>query len=88
MQSWVYKGVRKANTYLYITAEDDFSQVPEAVLSLMGPLTFVLEVDLSTRDKLSQADIREVCDRLREQGFYIQLPPGDYTDPFDPATQT
>lgn len=83
MQTWVYKGNRKANTYLYVAAEDDFSAVPQAILDLMGPLTFVMELDLATRDKLAQADIGEVRARLTERGFFIQLPPGDYVDPFD-----
>ncbi len=77
MNTWIYKGSRKPDTYVYLTAEDDFSQLPEAILSLMGEMQFVLEVDLAKRDKLAQADINSVRESLQSQGFYIQLPPGD-----------
>lgn len=84
MQCWVYKGRRKANTYLYVTVEDDFSQVPEAILELMGPLSLVLDIDLSTRSRLARVSSDEVRQNLMKQGFFIQLPPGEYSDPFGP----
>ena len=77
MKTWVYKGSRKTNTYLYVAREGDFSQVPQVVLELMGPLELVLDVDLSMRDSLARADIPEVIRKLSEQGFFLQLPPGD-----------
>ena len=77
MKTWVYKGSRKANTYLYVAREDDFSRVPNVVLELMGPLELVLGIDLSERDKLARADISEVISKLSEQGFFLQLPPGE-----------
>ena len=77
MKTWVYKGSRKPNTYLYIAREDDFSPVPKVVLELMGPLELVLDIDLSKREKLARADISEVICKLSEQGFFLQLPPGE-----------
>jgi len=77
MKTWIYKGSRKPDTYLYVKAENDFSSVPKPVLDLMGALQFVLEVDLESRKKLARADIQDVRQRLGEQGFYIQMPPGD-----------
>ena len=77
MKTWVYKSARRANTYLYVDREDDFSRVPSTLLDLMGSLDLVLEVDLATRDKLAQADIDEVRSLLAERGFYIQMPPGE-----------
>lgn len=78
MLSWIYKGAKKPNTYLYIDRKDNFERVPAPVLSLMGDLSLVVEVDLSCREKLAQADINEVMNKLSEQGFYIQMPPGDF----------
>ena len=77
MKTWVYKSARRANTYLYIDHKDDFTRVPGILLDLMGHLEFVLEVDLSAREKLAQADINEVRSLLNERGFFVQLPPGD-----------
>jgi len=77
MNTWIYKGSRKPDTYIYVAAENDFSAVPEAIIGLMGEMQFVLEVDLAKRQKLAQADIETVRQNMRDQGFYIQMPPGD-----------
>ncbi|MGB5706888.1 MAG: YcgL domain-containing protein [Arenicellales bacterium] len=77
MKTWVYKGSRKADTYLYIVHENDFSRVPQIILELMGSLKLVLDVDLAKRDRLALVDIDEVKNKLVEQGFFIQMPPGD-----------
>ena len=80
MQCFVYKGDRKADTYLYITREGDFSDVPQTLLKLMGELEFVLSVDLAQRDKLAQADIETVSVQLKSQGYFVQLPPSDHIE--------
>ena len=77
MQTWIYKGNRKANTYLFIENDNDFSRIPEVLLQLMGELQFVVSVNLANRKHLAQADIKEVRQKLSEQGYYIQMPPGD-----------
>ncbi len=75
MQCSVYKGPNKADHYLYVPGEDDFSRVPEALLELLGPLQRVLSLELSEARKLAQADVRQVMQALREQGYYLQVPP-------------
>jgi len=77
MQCVVYKGDRRAGSYLYVKIKDDFTQVPESLLTMLGELTFVMQVDLASRDKLAYADIKEVCRLLDEQGFFLQMPPGE-----------
>ncbi len=77
MLTWVYKSNRKANTYLYVSRKDDFSQVPAALVDLVGDLELVIEVDLAKRQRLALADIEEVKQNLLQRGFYLQLPPGD-----------
>jgi hypothetical protein len=42
---------------------------------MLGKLEFVMEVDLSQRDKLARVDSKQVRRQLEQQGFYIQLPP-------------
>ena len=78
MLIWIYKGAKRPNTYLYTDKLDDFSRIPDAVQSLMGDFSLVMEVDLATRDRLAQANIDEVREKLAAQGFYIQMPPGDF----------
>jgi hypothetical protein len=73
----VYKGLHKADTYLYVERADDFSRVPEALLAQLGDLEVVLEIELHPERRLARADITLVMQALREEGFYLQLPPRD-----------
>jgi len=77
MQSVVYKSASKAGSYLYVTTKDDFTQVPESLLTMLGELEFVMHLDLASREKLGYADIIEVKRLLAEQGFFLQMPPGE-----------
>ena len=76
MQAYVYKSLRKADTYVFLAARDDFSRVPEALRAQLGELGFVLEVVLSPGRRLAQADATVVRTNLAAQGFHIQFPPG------------
>ncbi len=71
----IYKSSKKEQTYLYITKRDDFSSVPEALLTNFGTPIFVMLVNLAQRQKLALADINKVKQALIEQGYFLQLPP-------------
>jgi len=77
MRCVVYKSERKPDCYLYVTTKDEFTEVPEALLNMMGELQFIMNLDLASRDKLGYADIAEVTRLLGEQGFFLQMPPGE-----------
>ena len=71
----IYKSPKKAQTYLFINKRDDFSDVPKALLSTFGTPSLVTLVNLASKEKLAMADIGKVKTHLKEQGFYLQLPP-------------
>ena len=75
MRAYVYKSLKKADTYLYLAARDDFSRLPEPVLAQLGRLQFVLELDLTPERKLAQADPEVVRTNLVSRGFHLQFPP-------------
>jgi uncharacterized protein YcgL (UPF0745 family) len=77
MHTWVYKGLRKDNAYLYITAKDRFDQVPDALLTLLGKLELVLDLNLTEDRRLAQVETKEVMRQLDREGYYLQLPSGD-----------
>ena len=77
MKCVIYKGSRKPDAYLYIQREGDFSQVPESLLDLMGSLQLVISLDVTADSTLAQARAKEVLQQLRDQGFYLQLPPSN-----------
>ncbi|HSH28597.1 MAG TPA: YcgL domain-containing protein [Thiohalobacter sp.] len=75
MQCVIYKGDRKADTYLYVETEGDFSRVPDSLLQLLGNLEQVMTLELHPERALARADPEQVREQLRRQGFYLQLPP-------------
>lgn len=75
MQAFVYKSLRKPDTYVYLSARDDFARLPGPVREPLGPLAFVLEFTLTEDRRLAQADPRVVLANLREHGFHLQFPP-------------
>jgi uncharacterized protein YcgL (UPF0745 family) len=81
MQAYVYKSLRKDDTYVFLSARDDFSRLPEALLERLGKLQFVLEVGLTAERKLARQDPAVVRENLVSRGFHLQFPPGTTTDP-------
>ncbi|MGO1069964.1 YcgL domain-containing protein [Lysobacter sp. CA199] len=75
MQAYVYKSLRKADTYVYLSARDDFQRLPDLMREQLGSLQFVLEVELTPQRKLARADAEQVRRNLRAHGFHLQFPP-------------
>jgi len=74
MNCAIYEGSRKTDHYLYVAEENDFSQVPPALLGMLGKLKLVMTLDLGPNRKLKQADVHQVREALRTQGYYFQMP--------------
>lgn len=75
MRCAIYKGEKKANTFLFIEKKDDFSRLPNDLLKLLGSLQFIMDLELTADRLLAQANTGEVLDQLKNQGFYLQMPP-------------
>ncbi len=71
----VYKSTRLTETYLYVPEQDRLSRVPRPLLERLGALEPVMTLDLGARRRLARADVARVRRRLREAGYYLQLPP-------------
>ncbi|MCW8930951.1 MAG: YcgL domain-containing protein [Gammaproteobacteria bacterium] len=74
MKTVIYKGHKKYDSYLYVEHEDDFSRVPEVLMSALGKLELVMTLELSSEKKLARADVNQVISALQEEGFYLQMP--------------
>lgn len=72
----IYKSALRADTYLFVPADDDLSRVPEALLAHFGPPSLVMSLDLWSGRPLARADADTVLSQLRERGYYLQMPPG------------
>ncbi len=75
MLASVYKTHQQNEMYLYIVKKDDFSHVPETLLTLFGAPVFVMQLNLSQRTQLAREDIEQVKSELSEKGYFLQMPP-------------
>ena len=75
MLAYVYKSLKKADTYLYLAAREDFDRLPEPLRAQLGKLQFVLEVDITPERKLARVDAGVVLANLTTRGFHLQFPP-------------
>lgn len=81
MQCFIYKSLKKEYLYLYIDKKDDFSSVPELLVNSLGRLEFVMELELVPERKLAGEDPGKVIQRLKEKGFFVQMPPSKVSAP-------
>jgi uncharacterized protein YcgL (UPF0745 family) len=75
MQSWIFKGSRRAETYLYLREGGDTADVPAALLEAMGPLELVMKLTISSERTLARASAEQVIRDLTQNGYYLQMPP-------------
>jgi len=75
MNCFVYRSQKKTGMYLYLTEKDDFTEVPDALMKLLGELTFSFEFDLSEDRKLVREESKEVIRIMQQSGYFLQMPP-------------
>jgi uncharacterized protein YcgL (UPF0745 family) len=75
LDCWIYKSPRKDEMYLYLAGEDAFDSVPAALLEQFGRPEFVMRLTLDAGRPLAREDVVQVMAQLREQGFFLQMPP-------------
>jgi hypothetical protein len=75
MHCYVYRSERKQDTYVYLRERDGFALLPADIATLLGALSFVLEVELDPGRKLAREDVAVVRNNLAARGFHIQFPP-------------
>ncbi len=72
---WIYRSSRKEEMDLYLAREDDFDQVPAALMKGFGTPSLVIELALHPGRPLAREDVNLVINSLQQQGFHLQLPP-------------
>lgn len=80
MHAYVYKSLRKPDTYLYLRERDAFALLPDAVRLPLGELLFVMDFALHAERKLARANAQVVMANLSARGFHLQAPQ-DVLDP-------
>lgn len=74
MRCFVFKSLRKADTYVYLAGREGAGQLPPPLQSLLGELKFLMELDLVPGRKLAIEDPQKVRENLAARGFHIQYP--------------
>ena len=71
----VFRSDKKAETYLYLSEDFEFDDLPSELRKSFGEPALVMSLKLSTERKLARVDVKKVLQSLQEHGFYLQLPP-------------
>lgn len=73
MLVYIYRSSRKPDTYLYLAEKDDFSMVPDSLMTVFGDPEFSFSFELSATKKLIKEDTNTVLENLKEQAYHLQL---------------
>jgi len=71
----IFRGTRKAESYLYVDKAQGLVDVPEVLLAQFGEPMSVMTLMLDPQRKLARANAAEVLAKIEEQGYYLQMPP-------------
>ncbi|GGF53390.1 YcgL domain-containing protein [Alteromonas lipolytica] len=71
----VYKTAKKEGMFLYVPKKDDFSAVPEALMSRFGRPQLVMMLPVQKREVLGAVDKQKLIEAMDDPGFYLQMPP-------------
>jgi hypothetical protein len=69
--------------YLYLREEDAFNLLPDGLMERFGRATLIMELELHGDRQLARADVAEVRSSLKQQGFYLQMPPNIEVELYD-----
>ncbi len=75
VQCFIYKSPKKTELYIYIAIQDDFSMIPEALLSSIGVPEYVMTLELTPERKLAREQAPDILKGIEDNGFYVQMPP-------------
>ncbi|MBV4411540.1 YcgL domain-containing protein [Enterobacteriaceae bacterium YMB-R22] len=75
MNCVIYRSTKRDQTYLYVEKKDDFSRVPPELMKSFGEPRLAMIFPLDGRKKLVNASLENVIQALKDQGYYLQLPP-------------
>ncbi len=75
MHCQIFRSQKKDETYLFLVADLPFEELPEDLRATFGEPVFVMSLKLSAKSKLARVETQSVLESLREQGYFLQLPP-------------
>ncbi len=80
---FIYRCEHKKGTYLYLPEKDNFEEVPESLIKLLGEFSFSFDFDLDKDRTLLRASAEEVLSSIKKEGYYLQIAPSKYQNELD-----
>lgn len=71
----VFRSTKQDEMYIYVAKDSGLSVVPDALMERFGRGTPAMVLLLDENKKLARTDAVTVLTAIRDQGFYLQLPP-------------
>lgn len=71
----IVKSPRRDEMYLYLDKTQGMTPVPQALRERFGTPIPVMTLLLRAERPLARVDVTKVIASIREQGFYLQMPP-------------
>lgn len=71
----IFKGNREQQLYVYVPWGSGEENIPDELRKRMGLLTEVMTLKISPDKKLARAKAANVLKAIKENGYYLQLPP-------------
>ena len=71
----VYRSPRREGMYLYVDRKEGLARVPDALRDLFGVPQHAMDLLLTPERTLARASAAEVLAKIRDQGFFLQMPP-------------
>lgn len=73
----IYRSPKQEGMYIYVPKKEGFDQVPDVLMKKIGTPGHVMDLLLTPDRTLARVDVNEVMAKIAEQGFFLQMPPGD-----------
>ncbi len=71
----IYRSRRNEAAYVYVDHLDGLARVPESLLRELGGIDRAMTLVLEPGRQLARVESATVMHAIRDQGFYLQLPP-------------
>lgn len=75
MKCTVFRSSLKDFTYIYLSEDSEFDDLPISLRKVFGEPGFVMSLELTPQRKLAYEDVNQVMQNLAEQGYHLQMPP-------------
>lgn len=71
----IFRSSKRDEMYLYVEKRKGTKDVPEMLMERFGKPISAMTMLLKPEKKLARANAEDVMKAIREQGFYLQMPP-------------